>query len=69
MEKFITTGTVTSVLSALALVAGIYGKTALQVFLSDPSTVQLVLTLVGTTGALAAGFLQGIKSVADKSKD
>lgn len=61
MMKYVSTGSVTGILSALALLAGLYGKPALQVFLADPATTQMVLQLLGAVGALVAGFLQGIK--------
>lgn len=61
LAKYVTPGTVTAVLSVLALIAGLFGKPALQTFLADPDTAQSVLQAVGLVGSLFAGFMQGVK--------
>jgi hypothetical protein len=60
--SYITTGSVTAVLSMLAILAGAFGKSHLQAVLQDPTTVQTVLTVAGAIGTLVAGLLPGIKS-------
>ena len=64
MTKFLTAGTITAGLSVAAILAGAFGYSALQTFLSDPSTAQTVLTVAGAVGTLVAGVLQGIQKPA-----
>jgi uncharacterized membrane protein len=61
MSKYLTPGTVTAFLSIAAIIAGAFGKGALETFLNDPSTAQTVLTLIGSIGTLVAGILAGVK--------
>lgn len=61
MSKYVTLGTVSGVLAIAAVLAGAFGKPALQAFLSDPSTAQTVLTGLGAVLTLVAGVSQGIK--------
>ena len=60
MSKYITPATVTAVLSIGAILAGAFGKTALQTFLNDPNTVQSVMTVLGSLGALIASAMPGV---------
>jgi hypothetical protein len=61
MSKYITAGTVTALLSVLAIIAGAFGKSALAAFFNDPSTSQTVLTVAGAIGTLDSGLLSGVK--------
>ena len=62
--KYVTPGTVTAVLSIAAVLAGVFGKSALQHFLDDPATTQMVLVVIGNIGTLVAGVLGGVKKSA-----
>lgn len=62
MTKYLTAGNITALLSVAAIIAGAFGKTALQTFFSDPSTSQTLLTLMGAVGTLVSGAMQGVKS-------
>jgi len=59
--KYLTAGNITAALSVAAVLAGAFGKTALQSFLNDPSTAQTLLTLIGSVGTLFAGAMNGVK--------
>lgn len=61
MQKYLTAGNITAVLSVLAILAGAFGKSALATFLNDPSTTQALLTAGGAIGTLVSGVLPGIK--------
>lgn len=63
--KYITTGTVTGVLSALAILASLFGQHALAELLADPDTATVVLQYLGMIGAVVAGFLTGVNQVKD----
>ncbi|MGY2050784.1 hypothetical protein [Methylobacterium sp. JK268] len=62
MTKFLTPGVVTGMLSAASVGAGLAGRPALAAYLDDPSTAANLLALLGAAGALAAGFLKGVRS-------
>lgn len=64
MSKYITSGTVTALLSVAAIIAGAFGKGALATFLNDPATAQTLLTLAGSVGTLISGILTGVKLAA-----
>lgn len=64
VNKYVTAGTVTAILSVLAIFAGAFGKSALATFLGDPSTAQTVLTIVGGVGTVVAGVLEGVSAKA-----
>jgi hypothetical protein len=61
MSKYLTKGNITAALSVLAIAAGAFGKSALATFLTDPSTTQTILTLIGSVGTLVAGAMQGVQ--------
>jgi hypothetical protein len=60
-SSFLTTGTVTALLSMAAVIAGAFGKSALATFFQDPSTAQAILTVAGAGGTLLAGAMKGVK--------
>jgi hypothetical protein len=60
LSKYVTKGTVTAVLSVIAIIVGAFGKSGLETFLNDPDTAQTVLTVTGAVGTLVAGILNGI---------
>jgi uncharacterized membrane protein len=64
MTKYVTAGTVTALLSVLAIIAGAFGKSALATFLNDPTTSQNVLLIAGSIGTLVSGVLAGVKPAA-----
>ena len=60
MNKYVTPGTITGVLSIASAIALALGKAHLAQFLGDPSTATTVgLVFTGTVG-LVAGFLKGV---------
>ena len=59
--KYVTPGTITAVLSIAAVVAGVFGQSALEHFFADPSTAQTILVVIGNVGTLVAGVLDGVK--------
>ena len=59
--KYVTPGTITALLSIAAVAAGVFGKSGLEHFFSDPSTAQAVLVILGNVGTLVAGLLAGVK--------
>lgn len=61
-SKYLTPGTITALLSVAAIIAGAFGKTALQTFLADPNTAQNILVVAGSVGTLISGVLTGVKS-------
>jgi hypothetical protein len=61
LEKYVTKGTVTGILSFAAVIAGVFGKAGLAAFLNAPETAASILTIAGGFGGLIAGLLQGIK--------
>jgi len=62
LDKYVTKGTVTAILSVLAIIAGAFGKPALGTFFNDPTTAQAVLTGAGSIGTLVAGAMSGVKA-------
>lgn len=61
LNKFVTKGTVTAVLSVAAILAGAFGYAPLKGFFEDPHTADAILTAAGAIGTLAAGIMQGVK--------
>lgn len=62
MSKYLTLGNVSAILSVIAILAGAFGKNAMQSFLDDPNTAQTIMTLVGAIGTLVAGAAKGVNS-------
>lgn len=60
MSKYLTLGNITAVLSVAAIIAGAFGKSAMQTYLNDPNTAQTILTLAGAVGTLIAGAAKGM---------
>lgn len=61
IKKYATKGSITAVLSVAAIVAGAFGYSPLQSFFADPATADNITQAIGLIGALAAGFMQGVK--------
>lgn len=61
MTSFVTSGTVAGVLGFAAVLAGAFGKPALEAFLADPNTATTVLQVSGGLLALGAGALKGVR--------
>jgi hypothetical protein len=62
ISQYVTSGTVAGVLGFAAVVAGGFGKPALQSFLADPNTAATVLQVAGGLAAIAAGALKGVEA-------
>lgn len=62
MSKYLTLGNITAAMSVLAILAGAFGKSAMQSFLDDPNTAQTVMTLIGAVLTLVAGAAKGVNS-------
>ncbi|RBP15850.1 hypothetical protein DFR50_107120 [Roseiarcus fermentans] len=60
MNQYLTSGTVAGVLGFSAVLAGVFGKPALQAFLADPNTAATVLQVAGGLAAIIAGGLKGV---------
>jgi hypothetical protein len=58
--KYVTLGNISALLAVAAIIAGAFGKSALQAFLNDPSTAQTVLTVLGSIMTLVAGAAKGV---------
>lgn len=63
IKKYLTPGTIGAVLSVAAVIAGAFGKGALSTFLTDPSTAQNILLVVGAIGTLWSGAAAGVGHV------
>ena len=61
IKKYATKGTITAFLSVAAIAAGAFGYSPLQAFFTDPATADSITQAIGLIGALAAGFMQGVK--------
>lgn len=60
--NYFSPGSVTAVISILALLAGLFGQPVIALILADPATTAAILQVVGLFGSLVAGFLPGVKA-------
>ena len=61
LKRFLTKGTITAVMSLLAVVFGGSNISPLFEWLQSPDTLDRIMQLLGLIGLLSSGFMQGVK--------